>query len=73
MLVREHYEYLPDGKELVRTYSDENKYIQSMKDFKLYEEAIDVAPAPQYIETNIDIERDEKDPEDEGEEENESD
>ena len=57
MLIQEHYEDLPDGKELVRTFSDENKYIQSMKDFKLYEEAIDVAPAPQYIETNIDIEK----------------
>ena len=73
MLVQKHYEDLPDGRELVRTYSDENKYIQNMNDFKLYEEAIDVAPAPQYIETNIEIERNEEDQEDEGEEENESD
>ena len=55
MLRSEYYETLPDGRELIKTYSDENKYIQKVETSELYEEAIDIVPTPLYIETDIDI------------------
>lgn len=63
MIVSEHYGNLPDGRELIRTYSDEHFYIQKIRTPEIYEEAIDVAPIPQYIETNIDIEKEGNDSE----------
>lgn len=43
---------LPDGRELVRTYSDEQRYIRGVSG-DIAESAVDVAPAPVYTETNI--------------------
>lgn len=64
MIVSELYEKLPDGTELIRTTSDQNKYIRKVGTLEIYEEAVDVAPVRfQYEETNIDIE-----PEDEPDE-----
>ena len=70
MIVNEIYEIRPDGTELIRTYSDEGKYIRKEGTLDLYAEAIDIAPAPEYEETDIDIEPPE-DEEPEGEEEGE--
>lgn len=60
---------LPDGIERVRTYSDEGKYIRKSGTLDIYEEAVDIAPAPLYEETDIDIEPPEEEEEQpEGEE-----
>lgn len=56
MITQETYELRPDGTELIRTYSDEGKYIRKEGTLDLYAEAIDVAPAPEYEETDIDVE-----------------
>lgn len=57
MIVQELYERRPDGTELIRTSSDQNKYIRKVGTLDLYEEAIDIAPVRfQYEETDIDIE-----------------
>lgn len=46
-----------DGVVLVRTYSDENKYIQKVGTTEVYSEAIDIEDAPyEYIETEQVIE-----------------
>ena len=66
MIISEHYETLPDGKELIRTYSDEHFYIQKVHTAELYEEAIDIAPTPYYVETDIKI-PEEEEPEEETE------
>ncbi len=44
MIVTEHYGELSDGTELVRTYSDEGKYIHKIGTPEIYEEAIDRVP-----------------------------
>lgn len=60
MIVQELYERRPDGTELIRTSSDQNKYIRKVGTLDLYEDAIDIAPVRfQYEETDIDIEPDE--------------
>ena len=56
MIVSMPYGVRPDGKTLIRTVSDQNKLIREAGTLELYEEAIDVAPVPQYEETDIDIE-----------------
>lgn len=56
MIVTTPYGIRPDGKTLLRTVSDQNKYIRKAGTHALYEEAIDVAPLQfQYEETDIDI------------------
>lgn len=44
MIVHERYSKLPDGTELVRTFSDEGKYIRKVGTSEIYEDAIDYAP-----------------------------
>lgn len=42
MIVREFYKFREDGKPLIKTYSDENKYIRKVGTNEVYSEAIDV-------------------------------
>ena len=44
MIRTEDYGILPDGRKLIRTYSDENFYIRQEETGNIYEEAIDVVP-----------------------------
>lgn len=57
MIVSEIYETREDGTQLIRTVSDQNKYIHKIGTTEIYAEAIDVAPVRfQYEETDVDIE-----------------
>lgn len=57
MIVSEIYETREDGTQLIRTVSDQNKYIHKIGTTEIYAEAIDVAPVRfQYEETDRDIE-----------------
>lgn len=63
MIIQELYEERPDGTKLIRTYSDENKYIRKKGTLEIYAEAIDLDPVQyEYEETDIDIESDEDEP-----------
>lgn len=55
MLVKEFYRKREDGKDLLKTYSDENFMIRKVGTDELYEEAIDVENY-EYEETDIRIE-----------------
>ena len=55
MLVREFYRKREDGKDLFKTYSDENFMIRKVGTDELYEVAIDVE-SYEYEETDIKIE-----------------
>lgn len=55
MIVHEHYDNLPDGAELIRTFSDEGKYIRKVGTSEIYEEAIDYAPAQYTYEETEDV------------------
>ena len=55
MLVREFYRKREDGKDLFKTYSDENFMIRKVGTDELYEVAIDVENY-EYEETDITIE-----------------
>lgn len=58
MIVSEIYETRPDGTQLIRTVSDQNKYIHKIGTAEMYAEAIDIAPVRfQYEETEVDIEQ----------------
>lgn len=46
MLIREFYRKREDGKNLYKTYSDENFYIRQIETDRIYEVAIDVEDAP---------------------------
>lgn len=60
MIRKEFYETRKDGVNLYRTYSDENYKIRQIETDVLYDEAIDVENAPYtYTETNIPIEEEE--------------
>lgn len=62
MIVTEPYGTLPDGTELQRTYSDQNKYIHKIGTSEIYAEAVDIVPVRyEYEETDMDIEPDETD------------
>lgn len=62
MLVKEFYRKREDGKDLYKTYSDENFMIRKVGTNELYEVAIDVEDAPYtYEETDIPIEDEETD------------
>lgn len=64
MIQHELYEERPDGTKLIRTYSDEGKYIRKVGTLDLYEEAIDIDPVQfEYEETDIDINPPEPEPE----------
>ena len=55
MLVKEFYRKREDGKDLFKTYSDENFMIRKVGTDELYEVAIDVE-SYEYEETDIKIE-----------------
>ena len=64
MIVQTYYATRPDGVVLIRTYSDNNVWIQN-QDGVLYEEAIDPQHLHRtYTETNIPIEPEPVPPED---------
>lgn len=71
MIIKESFGTLNDGTELQRTYSDQNKYIRKIGTHEIYAEAVDIAPFRfEYEETDMDIEPDEKAPEEAQEGEN---
>lgn len=60
MIKQEYYQTRSDGVVLTRTYSDEGMKIRQLETDILYDEAIDVEPLRYtYEETNIPIEEDE--------------
>lgn len=61
MLIKEFYKFNERFNEnSYKTYSDENYFIQQISTGNLYEEAIDLESKPEtYIETNIKIEEEE--------------
>ena len=66
MIVTEYYETRPDGIRTFRTYSDQDFYIMQHPTEAMYEEAIDIEGAPYtYTETDIPIEREEPEPNEE--------
>ena len=63
MIRTEDYGTLPDGRKLIRTYSDENFYIRQEETGNIYEEAIDVVPLRYtYTETDEKIPEPESEP-----------
>lgn len=57
MIVSTVYDTREDGTQLIRTVSDQNKYIQKFGTAEVYAEAIDIAPCRfTYVETDLDIE-----------------
>ena len=57
MIKQEFYKTREDGVNLIRTYSDENKYIKQVETGNEYTEAIDVEPLRYtYVETDKAIE-----------------
>ena len=57
MIVTEYYRIREDGARLIRTYSDQNKYIQKVGTQEVYSEAIDLeSNGYEYIETDKEIE-----------------
>lgn len=64
MIRTEDYGMLPDGRKLIRTYSDENYYIKQDQTGIIYEEAVDVYPVRYtYTETDEKIPDPEPEPE----------
>lgn len=64
MIRTEDYGTLPDGRKLIRTYSDENYFIRQEQTGFIYEEAIDVYPVRYtYTETDEKIPDPEPEPE----------
>ena len=55
-MIIEEIIYADDGRQLVKTYSDANKYIIQDDSEILYGEAIDIPGVHRYSESNIDIE-----------------
>ena len=64
MIKTEDYGTLPDGRKLIRAYSDENFYIRQEETGNIYEEAIDVVPL-RYTYTETDEKIPEPEPESE--------
>ena len=62
MIRTEDYGTLPDGRKLIRAYSDENFYIRQEETGFIYEEAIDVYPV-RYTYTETDEKIPEPEPE----------
>lgn len=57
MIQQEFYRIREDGVNLIRTYSDENKYIKQVETGNEYTDAIDVEPLRfTYVETDKVIE-----------------
>ena len=57
MIVTEYYSTRSDGARLIRTYSDQNKYIQKVGTQEVYSEAIDLeSKGYTYEETDKEIE-----------------
>ena len=57
MVISEYYSTRADGARLIRTFSDQNKYIQKVGTNEVYSEAIDLeSKGYKYIETDKEIE-----------------
>ena len=57
MVISEYYSTRADGARLIRTYSDQNKYIQKVGTNEVYSEAIDLESKGYiYEETDKEIE-----------------
>ena len=57
MVISEYYSTRADGARLIRTYSDQNKYIQKVGTQEVYSEAVDIeSKRYEYVETDILIE-----------------
>lgn len=57
MIIKEYYSTRADGARLIRTYSDQNKYIQKVGTQEVYSEAIDLeSKGYVYEETDKEIE-----------------
>ena len=57
MIVTEYYRTREDGARLIRTYSDQNKYIQKVGTQEVYSEVIDLeSKGYTYEETDKEIE-----------------
>lgn len=57
MVISEYYTTRSDGARLIRTYSDQNKYIQKVGTQEVYSEAIDLeSKGYTYEETDKEIE-----------------
>lgn len=63
MIIREFYKTRKDGVNLYRTYSDQGFMLRQIETGILYSEPIDIEEAPYtYEETDILIEKDEREP-----------